>query len=50
MRYIDTDRGEIPNFKDPDLDAKMQFVHLKMDGLVRVENLSGDMIRGFSDL
>ena len=25
MRYIDTDRGEIPNFNDPDLTAKMRF-------------------------
>ena len=53
MRYIDTERGEIPNFNDPDLDREnaiqVQFLLKGMGGFGgRVDNLLGDMIRGFA--
>ncbi|MBO74933.1 MAG: organic solvent tolerance protein [Flavobacteriales bacterium] len=54
MRYIDTERGEIPNFSDPDLDREnaiqVQFLLKGMGGFGgRVDNLLGDMIRGFAE-
>ena len=54
MRYIDTDRGEIPNFSDPNLDREnaiqVQFLLKGMGGFGgRVDNLLKDMIRGFAD-
>ena len=53
MRYINTERGEIPNFSDPDLDREnaiqVQFLLKGMGGFGgRVDNLLKDMIRGFS--
>ena len=54
MRYIDTARGEIPNFSDPNLNREnaiqVQFLLKGMGGFGgRVDNLLKDMIRGFSD-
>ena len=54
MRYIDTERGEIPNFSDPNLEREsaiqIQFLLKGMGGFGgRVENLLSDMIRGFSE-
>ena len=54
MRYIDTDRSEIPNFSDPNLDREsaiqVQFLLKGMGGFGgRVDNLLKDMIRGFAD-
>ena len=54
MRYINTERGEIPNFSDPDLDREnaiqVQFLLKGMGGFGgRVDNLLKDMIRGFSE-
>ena len=54
MRYIDTDRGEVPDFKDPNLDREnaiqVQFLLKGMGGFGgRVDNLLTDMIRGFAD-
>ena len=54
MRYIDTARGEIPNFSDPNLNREnaiqVQFLLKGMGGFGgRVDNLLNDMIRGFSD-
>lgn len=53
MRYINTERGEIPNFNDPNLDREnaiqVQFLLKGMGGFGgRVDNLLKDMIRGFS--
>ena len=54
MRYIDTDRGEFPNFSDPNLEREnaiqVQFLLKGMGGFGgRVDNLLGDMIRGFTE-
>ena len=54
MRYIDTERGEIPDFNDPNLDREnaiqVQFLLKGMGGFGgRVDNLLKDMIRGFAD-
>jgi len=54
MRYIDTERGEIPNFSDPNLNREsaiqMQFLLKGMGGFGgRVDNLLKDVIRGFAD-
>ena len=54
MRYIDTERGEIPDFNDPNLDREnaiqVQFLLKGMGGFGgRVDNLLDDMIRGFSE-
>ena len=54
MRYINTERGEIPNFSDPNLDREnaiqVQFLLKGMGGFGgRVDNLLKDMIRGFSE-
>jgi LPS-assembly protein len=54
MRYIDTDRGEVPDFKDPNLEREnaiqVQFLLKGMGGFGgRVDNLLTDMIRGFAD-
>ncbi len=54
MRYIDTERGEIPNFSDPNLNREnaiqVQFLLKGMGGFGgRVDNLLKDMIRGFAD-
>jgi LPS-assembly protein len=55
MRYVDTERGEIPDFNDPNLDREnaiqVQFLLKGMGGFGgRVDNLLKDMIRGFTDL
>ena len=55
MRYVDTERGEIPDFNDPNLDREnaiqVQFLLKGMGGFGgRVDNLLKDMIRGFADL
>ena len=54
MRYIDTERGEIPNFSDPNLNREsaiqVQFLLKGMGGFGgRVDNLLKDVIRGFAD-
>lgn len=54
MRYIDTERGEIPDFNDPDLEREhaiqFQFLLKGMGGFGgRVDNLLSDMIRGFTE-
>ena len=54
MRYINTERGEIPNFSDPNLDREnaiqVQFLLKGMGGFGgRVDNLLKDMIRGFTE-
>ena len=54
MRYIDTAGGFTPDFSDPDLKrenaVQFQFVLKGMGGFgSRVENLLGDMIRGFNE-
>ena len=54
MRYIDTDRGEVPDFRDPNLEREnaiqVQFLLKGMGGFGgRVDNLLTDMIRGFAD-
>ena len=54
MRYIDTDRNAIPDFNDPSLNREnaiqIQFLLKGMGGFGgRVENLLGDMIRGFTE-
>ena len=54
MRYIDTDRNAIPDFSDPSLNREnaiqIQFLLKGMGGFGgRVENLLGDMIRGFTE-
>ena len=54
MRYINTERGEIPNFSDPNLDREnaiqVQFLLKGMGGFGgRVDNLLKDMIRGFAE-
>lgn len=54
MRYIDTKRGEFPDFADPNLNREnaiqVQFLLKGMGGFGgRVDNLLSDMIRGYSD-
>jgi len=54
MRYIDTRRGELPDFTDPNLNREnaiqVQFLLKGMGGFGgRVDTLLNDMIRGFSD-
>ena len=54
MRYIDTDRNALPDFNDPSLNREnaiqIQFLLKGMGGFGgRVENLLGDMIRGFTE-
>ena len=54
IRYIDTERGEIPNFSDPNLNREsaiqVQFLLKGMGGFGgRVDNLLKDVIRGFVD-
>ena len=54
MRFIDTDRGEVPDFKDPKLEREnaiqVQFLLKGMGGFGgRVDNLLSDMIRGFTE-
>ena len=54
MRYIDTERDEIPNFSDPNLNREsaiqVQFLLKGMGGFGgRVDNLLKDVIRGFAD-
>ncbi len=54
MRYINTDRNAIPDFNDPNLNREnaiqVQFLLKGMGGFGgRVDNLLGDMIRGFTD-
>ena len=54
MRYIDTERGQIPDFNDPNLNREnaiqVQFLLKGMGGFGgRVDNLLNDMIRGFGE-
>ena len=54
MRYVDTDGRALVDFTDPQLEREdslqFQFVLKGMGGIGnRVDNLLGDMIRGFQD-
>ena len=53
MRYVDTLVGDIPDFSDPNLERESSFqIQVLLKGMGgfggRVDELLGDMIRGFS--
>jgi LPS-assembly protein len=53
MRFIDTERGELPSFNDPNLERQNAFqFQFQLKGLGgfggRIDNLLSDMIRGYT--